>query len=143
MEQVSRLPVSNAQGYMLNLPTQKVACDERREKLRPNLMFAMFFGQLKDKMLIVAVADESEFCSGTSRALIRNVPIVQIMFDIQGNMCEIVQSIISLMSAVYERYSKVANPLKISLQDPHACAEAFANVGPAVLGHVEVVHLHL
>ena len=43
-EQVSRLPVSNAQGYMLNLPTQKVACDERREKLRPNLMFAMFFG---------------------------------------------------------------------------------------------------
>ena len=62
-EQISRLTVSNAQGYMLNLPTQKVACDERREKLRPNLMFAMFFGQLEDKMLIVAVADESQLCS--------------------------------------------------------------------------------
>ena len=91
VEQVPRLAVSNAQRYMLDVPAQKIACDERCEKFRPNLMLTMFFGQLEDKMLIVAVADESQLCPGTGRALISNIPIIESLFDIQGNMREVFQ----------------------------------------------------
>ena len=105
-EQVSRLAVSNAQGYMLDIPTQKIARDERSKKLRPNLMLAMFFGQLEDRVLIVSVADESQLGSRTGRTFLGNAPVVQLIFDIQGNVREVVQAVVSLMVVVYEGYSK-------------------------------------
>ena len=42
-----------------------------------------------------------------------------------------------------DQFSERKFPLKIRLENPHPRAEAFADVGTAVGGHVDVVHLDL